>query len=100
MKIELSVEDIRGLLQVGPTSDEKGNEVVALEILGSPVLYANPQDLPHLDHEAWEGLAAILLSRLFADALLKTGSMEGWKKQSPTGREVSRLLPREEYADD
>lgn len=99
MKIELSVEDIRGLLQVGPTEDEKGNEVVALEIMGSPVLYANPRDLPHRDYESWEELVSMLLSRFFADLLFKTGSMEGWNMQSPTGREVSRLSPREHYID-
>lgn len=99
MRIELSVEDIRGLLQVGPTSDEKGNEVVALEILGSQVLYADPRDLPHRDYEAWEGLTSHILSTFFADALLKVGLMEGWKKQSSTGREVRRLSPRQDYLD-
>jgi hypothetical protein len=98
MRIELSVEDIQGLLQVGPTSDEKGNPVVALEILGSPVLYADPRDLPHRDYESWEEMVSMLLSRFFADLLLKTGSMEGWSKQSPTGREVSRLSSREDYS--
>lgn len=100
MRIELSVEDIRGLLQVGPTSDEKGNPVIALEIMGSPVLYADPRDLPHDDYESWEEMVSTLLSRFFADFLLKTGLMDEWSKQSPTGREVSRLSPREDYADD
>lgn len=99
MKLELSVEDVRGLLQVGPTIDEKGNEVVALEILGSPVLYANPRDLHHQDYEAWEGLVSALLSRFFADLLFRAGSMQGWNTQSPTGREVKRLSPRANCTD-
>lgn len=99
MKIDAKVSDIRGLLQVGPSSDQKGNPVAVVEILGVPVLFADPRDLPHRDWEIWEEVVGAQLGAFFAAFLVGTGAMEGWKEgeMSVTGREVWRLSPREEY---
>lgn len=100
MKIDAKVSDIRGLLQVGPTSDQKGNPVWALEILGVPVLYANPRDLPHRDWEIWEEMVGDQLAAFLGEFLLGSGVMEGWQRATTTGREVWRLSNREEYVDE
>lgn len=102
MKIDAKVSDIRGLLQVGPTSDRKGNPVAVVELLGVPILFADPRDLPHRDWECWEDMVGAQIGSFFAALLLGTGTMEGWKEgeMSVTGREVWRLSPREEYVDE
>lgn len=100
VKIDAKVSDIRGLLQVGPTTDYKGNPVAALEILGVPVLYANPRDLSHRDWETWEEIVGHHLAAFLGEFLLGSGSMDGWQRKSPTGRQVRRLPVREEYDDD
>lgn len=87
----IDVREVKGLLRVGETVDAKGNEVMTLEVLGWPVLYADPRDIRHPDPEEWEDVFGSLLARLLADLLLKNGGLEGWRKDSPTGREVYRL---------
>jgi len=102
VKIDAKVEDIRGLLQVGPSSDQKGNPVAVIELLGVPILFANPRDLPHRDWEIWEDVVGSQLGAFFAAFLLGTGVMDGWKQGelNVTGREVWRLSNREEYSDE
>lgn len=100
MKLEVSVSDIRGLLQIGPTSDRKGNPVAAVELFGVPILYAEHRDLPHEDWECWEEMAARQLGAFFAAFLMGSGVMDGWKQEGSSDREIRRLSPREEYLDD
>lgn len=98
-KIDIGVEDVRGLLQVGPANDYKGNPVAVVELLGVPILYANPRDLPSRDWESLEEMIGAQLGAFFAEFLLGTGAMDQWSRQSPTGREVYRLSDRTEYGD-
>lgn len=98
-KIDINVDDVRGLLQVGPTIDQKGNPVAVVELLGVPILYANPRDLPSRDWETLEEMVGNQLGAFFAEFLLGTGVMDKWQRASTTGREVMRLSNREEYSD-
>lgn len=96
---KIDVNEVRGLFRVGLATDEKGNEVYALEILGVPVAYADAHELEasHLDTEDWQETFETRFARLMAKAL--TESYEDtvrWRTQSPTGREVYRLGPFEE----
>jgi hypothetical protein len=100
VKIEVSVSDIRGLLQVGPTSDRKGNPVAVVELLGVPILYADHRDLPHQDWEIWEDVVGAQLGNFFAAFLMGSGVMDDWKQNKDVDREVRRLSPREEYLDE
>jgi hypothetical protein len=98
-KIDIGVQDVRGLLQVGPTIDQKGNPVAVVELLGVPILYANPRDLPSRDWETLEEMVGSQLGAFFAEFLLGTGVMDQWQRASTTGREVMRLSDREDYGD-
>lgn len=102
MKIDAKVTDIRGLLQVGPTTDQHGNPVAVVEILGAQVLFADPRDLPHCDWDIWEETVASQIGAFLGSLLLGTGVMDKWKQgeMSVTGREVWRLGNREDYSDE
>lgn len=100
MKIDARVSDIRGLLQVGPTSDRKGNPVAVVEILGIPVLYADPRDLPHTDWDTWEEVIGAQLGAFLGEFLLGSGVMEKWGRRASSELEVWRLPNREEYVND
>lgn len=91
----IDVREIKGLIQVGETTDRKGNPVAALEILGIPVLYST-QALDHYDTETWQDIFEARLARLLAKALIKDDDPQWWSPQSPTDREVSRLAPEED----
>jgi hypothetical protein len=92
----INVHEIENLLQVGETTDSKGNPVVALEILGVPVLYATDEVLTQLDTEDWETVFRLRLASLLAGALLRDDDPQWWQPGSPTGREVRPLLARDE----
>ena len=91
----IDVREIKNLVQVGETTDQKGNPVAALEILGIPVLYST-QALDHYDTDTWQDIFETRLARLLAKALIKDDDPQWWSTQSPTGREVSRLSPEED----
>jgi hypothetical protein len=92
----INVREIQDLIQVGETTDRKGNPVVALEILGVPVLYAPEDVLTQYDTEDWEEIFRLRLAGLLAGALLRDDDPPGWQPGSPTGREVRPLLARDE----
>lgn len=93
----IDVNEVRGLFRVGIATDQKGNEVYVLEILGIPVLYADAHDFEagHQDTEDWEETFKDRLGRLLAKALTEGYDHDyvKWGTQSPTGREVYRLGP-------
>lgn len=92
----IDVNEVKGLFRVGMTSDGKGNDVYALEILGIPVAYADAHEFEagHLDCEDWQDVFAARFGRLMLKAL--TDGYEDtvrWRSESPTGRDVLRLGP-------
>jgi len=93
----IDVNEVQGLFRVGIASDQKGNEVYVLEILGIPVLYADAHDFEsgHQDTEDWEDTFRTRLGNLLAKALTEGYDSDyvKWTTQSPTGREVYRLGP-------
>ncbi|MFE0472700.1 hypothetical protein ACFW2V_13895 [Streptomyces sp. NPDC058947] len=91
----INVREIEDLIQVGETSDSKDNPVVALEILGVPVLYARAEVLTRYDTEDWEMIFRQRLAGLLAGALLRDDDPQWWQPGSPTGREVRPLPSRE-----
>lgn len=82
-------------IRVGSTTDQKGNEVAALEILGQQVLLAPAEVLDRLDGEDWVEIFGHRLARLLAAALLSGGGLDDWTFESPTGREVHKLGPED-----
>ena len=93
---KIDVREVQGLIQVGETCDQKGNPVVALEILGVPVLYAREDALTHCDADTWEEIFSQRLAGLLAGALIREGDPQVWSASSPTGREVRPLGPTED----
>lgn len=91
----IDISEIRGLLKVGVATDQKGNPVGVLEVLGQQVLFAPEDVVYHSGSDHWEDVVGTLLAQLSAKFLLDSGAMEGWSAQSPTGREVRRLDPED-----
>lgn len=75
-------------MRVVESHDTKGNPVAYLEILGAKVLYANEETLRSIGEDGWEEVFRYRLGRALADILLGYGGLDGWSKDSPTGREV------------
>lgn len=92
----IDIKEIQGLVRTDVSYDHKGSPVGVLEILGEPVLYASEDTVLAPGSDYWNDLTATHLARILAKALLETGVMEGWSLQSPTGREVRRLGPKED----
>lgn len=90
--MKISIPDA---IRVGRTTDHKGNDVAALEILGQQVLLAPAEVLDRLDEEGWADVFGHRLARVLGTALLTGGGLEGWTFESPTGREVYKLGPEE-----
>lgn len=94
---KIDVNEVQGLFRVGLATDQKGNEVYALEILGIPVLYADAHDFEagHQDAEDWQDAFQDRLGRMLAKALTEgyDNDYVKWRTESPTGRDVHRLGP-------
>jgi hypothetical protein len=94
---QIDVNEVRGLFRVGLATDQKGNEVYVLEILGIPVLYADAHEFEsgHQDTEDWEETFSARLGSLLAKSLTEGYDHDyvKWRTESPTGREVYRLGP-------
>lgn len=94
---KIDVNEVQGLFRVGLATDQKGNEVYVLEILGIPVLYADAHEFEagHQDTEDWEDAFKDRLARMLAKALTEGYDHDfvKWRTDSPTGREVYRLGP-------
>ncbi|MCP9209606.1 hypothetical protein [Streptomyces cucumeris] len=88
---QIDVSEVRGLVRVGEASDEKGNPVGVLEVLGIPVLYANKGDLDRYGHADWRGMFEQRLARLLSRGLVGEDDPRWWAPDSPTGREVGPI---------
>jgi hypothetical protein len=97
-----------GQVRVYRTTDVKGNDLVAVEILGHEVLYASPFDMLRddqwkgyieeapglglsIDTESLQDLFSSALARRLAGLLLESPLFYGpsvWQETSPTGRET------------
>lgn len=94
---KIDVNEVQGLFRVGLATDQKGNEVYVLEILGIPVLYADAHEFEagHQDAEDWQETFEMRLARMLAKALTEGYDHDfvKWRTESPTGRDVYRLGP-------
>jgi hypothetical protein len=87
---KIGIHEIENLVRVGESVDYKGNPVMVLEILGVPVRYARPQDLPG-DPENWQDAYRERLASALAHLVVFEDQQEVWRQDSPTGREVYPL---------
>jgi hypothetical protein len=94
---KIDMNEVQGLFRVGLATDQKGNEVYVLEILGIPVLYADAHEFEagHQNTEDWKNAFKDRLARMLAKVLTEGYDQDfvKWRTESPTGREVYRLGP-------
>ena len=87
---KIGIHEIENLVRVGESVDHKGNPVMVLEILGVPVRYARPEELPG-DTEDWQDVYRERLADALAHLVVFDAQQAIWRNESPTGREVYPL---------